>query len=232
MRASRLFAVALALGAAWPAAATEILLVWTGTTGTGTPGDSTIVVSDSQVETLTLELRADIDAVGVNGIFASIEFDRDLGDELNVLSFDELAWSNPTFTRSLAPIAPFLSNTMESSGASEGALYTFEVSTFATGPKNQTLAFGRVVFSTNPANVRNDGADVVSGDLGPDGSGAADAIFDRSEPLHVDITGSVTFGTATVDRRLIRLPALGPGGYGLLLVSFVVFGCTLLRTRR
>jgi len=45
---------------------TSVHLIWTGTTGSGTTGTSAIAVSDTVPETLTLDVRIDVDAAGLS----------------------------------------------------------------------------------------------------------------------------------------------------------------------
>jgi hypothetical protein len=54
-------------------ASPTISLVWTGTTGTGTTGSSSIFASPGDV--LALDIRINIDATGLSGAFVSLAYD-------------------------------------------------------------------------------------------------------------------------------------------------------------
>jgi hypothetical protein len=211
-------AIACALGSATTASATSVNLRWAGgltsfgaITGLGT---DTVTLAPSAVATLTLDIRIAVDAGGLSSAFLSLEFDTDLKDELNYVSFEELTWTGATFMMTMATVTPTLSPlsagllvTQESTyGGQEGKLYTFDTSTTDTAstccPVSTTVAFGRVIFTTTH---NSDGEpDVFSGLFNP----GVDAIFNRAG---TNIGGSVTFGTATVIPEPSTLGLLGLG---------------------
>lgn len=186
---------------------TSVHLIWTGTTGSGTTGTSAIAVSDTVPETLTLDVRIDVDAAGLSTAWLSLAFDQDLENELDLLSFEEIGWTGTMVPGMQTPTfypAWFLHSTQESSAVAEGRFYSFEHTAFFTGPVSTLITFARVVFATNPGNASLDGDDVVSGAFAPDGSGSDDGFFDNGLPRANDVTGSVVFGRAHV----------GPAGDG------------------
>ena len=218
-------------------AETSIKLVWTGATSGGPLGSSSIVVPKHEVTTLTLDVVLEVDGRGASVVWTSLEFDRDLGNELNLLGHAEKYWSNResgNLFRSLAQITSGLRTTVESSSASVGKLYSFEGSQrYRAGPKNTTLTFGRVVFSTNPANLAVDGPDIFSGLFAPDGSGSTDGIFDGVAtgvfPGAVNISSTVSFGTAQV--RLVNTPQVPVPLWAVPLVAGLLFGAARFAKR-
>lgn len=64
-------------------ASPTISLVWTGTTGTGTTGSSSIFASPGDV--LALDIRINIDATGLSGAFVSLAYDS--GSLLGLLGY-------------------------------------------------------------------------------------------------------------------------------------------------
>jgi hypothetical protein len=146
------------------ASATTVQLLWTGssdvanTTGLGT---STVGVAGPGV-TLTLDLVFGIDANGLSAYGLDIEFDREpnLGNELDIVSFQEFTWANAKGTRNLTTLTNGISRTQESNGSVEGQLFGFEAFTLGSGPNNLTLTFARMVFVTNT--VQTDGLDLFS----------------------------------------------------------------------
>ena len=93
-RRAALLGLAVAISA--PASnAISVDLTWTGTTGSGATGGTAIVVSNAVVETLTLDMEITTDSRGLGVAGLSLLFDADLGNELDVISFQELAWNSP-----------------------------------------------------------------------------------------------------------------------------------------
>lgn len=148
------------------AAATSINLVWTGTSGSGSIGSSSISVSATEPETLTLEMILDVDGLGLSYLQVSVQFDRDLRDELDLLSIETLSWSNPKGPGNFIGLG--FETSQESDATAGGEIVTFQGFTLGLGPRNTTLTFARMVFATNPSNLSNDGPDVFSLFLTPD----------------------------------------------------------------
>jgi hypothetical protein len=178
-----------------------ISLQWSGTTGSGSTGGSSITVSNTAVETLTLDLVVQVGSEELVGLFASLQFDVDLGNELDLISFQEIGWSNPMATRKLEPFKRGLLSTQESTDQQAGKLYMFEVTTTGRGATNLSFVFARVVFRTVPGNVASDGDDVSSGFFAPDGSGSSDGAYELPEGAErsVPISQSLSFGAASVN---------------------------------
>ena len=80
------------LGVAGAAGATSVNMVWTGASS-GTINGSSVAVSGTANATLTLDVQIDIDSRGLAAAFMTFDFDTDLGNELNLLSFSEVPWS-------------------------------------------------------------------------------------------------------------------------------------------
>lgn len=202
MRPVHAFLVLIALLSASAASATSVNLRWVGgqassgsITGLGT---DSVFFSPSSVATLTLDIRVAVDAAGLRSAFLSLEFDRDLMNELDIVSFQEISWTammmNTQATPQLTPFSPGVS-TQESTGSQIGKLYTFDLSTASTAsdccPVSTTLAFGRVVFTTHHFVPLDENADIFSGLF----NAGVDAIVDQAGN---DISGTTIFGTARV----------------------------------
>jgi hypothetical protein len=149
----------------------------------------------------------DADAAGVWGAFVSLRFDADLGDELDLISIQELSWSSQA-----------------RSARSAADLFEIENAAFhRQGPSNLSVTIARAVFATNPERVATDGDDIVSGKFSPDGTGRADAVFTSgvADPIG-PVEAVVNFGTARVDRSSVvpvPLPAWGIGLAGGVLAA-------------
>ena len=188
------------LGISSGASASSVDLVWSGTAGgiAAVSGNS-VTVSGSSVATLTLEVTLTSDSRGVSAAFADFNFDTDFGNEVNIVSFTEISWSNTSGLRTLTPLGVGISSSQESTGTQKGTVFGLEGTSGGLGAKNTTLTFARLVFSTT-VNVTNDGNDIFSqGLLGGDGTGVT--IFDA------------TFGGASVN----IVPE--PGTLALLVLS-------------
>jgi hypothetical protein len=165
-----LAATAISLGVSRAADATSVNLRWAGAAGSAVTGLGTSTVTVAGAATLTLDIRIAVDSSGLSAAFLSLEFDRDLRNELNVLSFEEISWTGVMMTAmdtpSMSPLSSGLLTTQESSGSATGLLYTFDLTTVSTAsdccPKSTTLAFGRVVFATNPSSLTRDGGDIFA----------------------------------------------------------------------
>lgn len=187
--------------------------VWTGTTGAGVLGSSTISVSSNAPETLTLDVVLDVDASGLVGLTISAKFDADFGDELNLLSVETLSWSNPKGPRSWISLGYISSQ--ESDAGSEGQTLHLggSSSTFPAGPLNVTLTFARLVFATNRSRIATDGADLFSFAKAPDDFGID----------NLGLTILPEMGSASVN----LIPE--PGSSGLLALGIAVLGLAARR---
>jgi hypothetical protein len=214
-----LLASACLLGIGSEASATSVNLRWLGGTASSGSitglGTSSVTIAPSAVATLTLDIRINADAAGVSAAFFSLEFDTDLLNELNFVSFSELTWTGVAMaTMALPKLEPFaigLSVTQESTGLQKGELYTFDMTTVSTTtdccPASTTVAFGRVVFTTNHVSNGDDGADVFSGLFNV----YVDGMFNQAGG---DIGGTTTYGTARVN-QIPEPSTLGLLGLGL-----------------
>ena len=180
-------------GADHAAAVVTVEIVWTATTGPGTPGGSSIAARPGDV--LTAQLRVAADAAGVCCAAVSVEFDRDLGDELDLVSATELSFAP------LSPLTPGVEGSQESDGAQLGRVLTIEsFSPAAPGPVSSSFALGEITFEVT-ANVVSDGDDVFTGFF----HGGVDAIG-GNDSLEVP---TVDFRSASVERAPGAVPALG-----------------------
>jgi uncharacterized repeat protein (TIGR01451 family) len=159
----------------------EVEVIWTSTTGEGTPGSSAIVAAPG--DELTAELLLTPAVVGLEGYGISIEFDTDLADELDLVSATGIA---PT---GIPPVGGNPESTQESSPSQRG-----NVLSFAAGPGElpvETLVIGELVLVVTE-NVLSDGIDVFSGVFTP-----TDGVF--AVPAGQDASHLVLFRGASVD---------------------------------
>lgn len=203
----------LASGASQEAGAVvNVDVIWKSTTGSGTAGGTSI--SALPGDQLVAEIRVTPDAGGVAGQASSVEFDADLGNELDLVSVVELLPPGMEFNLNSG-----VESSQESSGAQAGNVLTFEsVALTHSGPTAGSYVAAEVTFDVT-ANVSSDGADVFVGEFND-----IDGLFDNS---NTDITPS--YGSATVDLASSGVPALsGPGlvvaSLLLLLGAYTVFG--------
>jgi len=194
---------------AFNASATTIDITFTGTDGLGVVGSNTI--SALPGDTLSASVSISADAAGVSSYGISMLFDTDFGDELNLISVNELLTAPFTFN-----VTPGCASTQESSGAQVGNVLTCEAGTFGAGPSLATVDIMDLVFLVT-ANVATDGFDMETGLF----NSGFDGIFDN-------VGGPVTptFGQAAVD--LLLLPEPGTG----LLVSLGLLGFALRSRKR
>ena len=213
-----------------PAGATTGSLIFTGTTGSGTTGTSEIDVSSTAVETLTLDVVLDVDSAGVCCGMLSVEFDADLGDEVDIVSIHELGWTNAKASQSLAQYGFGIRTSQESSGSVEGHIYGLEAFTYGLGPSNTTLTFARMVFRTKPANLRVDGEDISLGEFSPAGAGNDDGVFTNSTAGDGQ-RATVSYSGASINGGPVEVPAVTPLGLGALLGAGLGVGVWALRRR-
>lgn len=194
---------------AFNASATTIDITFTATDGLGVVGSNTI--SALPGDTLSASVSISADAAGVSSYGISMLFDTDFGDELNLISVNELLTAPFTFN-----VTPGCASTQESSGAQAGNVLTCEAGTFGAGPSLATVDIMDLVFLVT-ANVATDGFDIETGVFNT----GFDGIFDN-------VGGPVTptFGQAVVD--LLLLPEPGTG----LLVSLGLLGFALRSRKR
>ena len=143
------------LVAAAPARATlTVDLVWIATTGSGTPGSSTIEAEPG--DELTLEVAIIVDAAGVESYSLSVEFDPGFTDELDIVStveFDEVPTAQCTPFPSCF-VQPALESfnmgvdaEIESTRLQSGMVQGFEAFTAAPdGPVSFRSPIGEIVF--------------------------------------------------------------------------------------
>ena len=150
--------------------AASVQSIWRGGAGgvVSGIGSSTVVVSDTAVATLSLDVILDIGTQEFFGGQIDFGFDTDLGDELDILNFTEFHWTNAKASQELPQLSAGIVSSQESTAGLPGELVGFEGLAFdfgdggPSGPRNTTLTFARVVFTTNPGNVLTDGPDVFS----------------------------------------------------------------------
>ncbi|MCH2170622.1 hypothetical protein MK489_07540 [Myxococcota bacterium] len=201
-----------ALSLAASASAISVDLVVTDAAGSGIAsfnGNSVTVTEISGTGSFTVDVQLDIGDAGASVAGMSLEFDTDLSNELNVVSYQELNWSlvnmMGTVSRTFTQLSATLASSQESCSGNvatagctepppppgiakppqEGQLYTFEAATTGTGPDNTTLTFARVVFEVNWSNITSDGDDIFSGFFN-----AQDGMFDNGSPSASAYCGS------------------------------------------
>ena len=202
------------------AAQVQVALVWISTTGSGVTGSSDITASHG--DALTAEIRVTADAAGVAGYAISLEFDRDLGDELDLVSTAEV---DTVFTtpNPLSAMTVGVISTQESSGSQLGNVIGYEGVTLFAAPVSQTFTIGTVTFVVT-ANVASDGDDLFTGAF----SAEFDGIGNNANIL---VTDSTVFGTASVNLAS-AVPALPPAAQIALLLLLIGTGIALLRQSR
>jgi len=186
MRNGRLRILGLVLPAllATSAGATPIAeLVFVASSGAGAPGTSTIQAEPGDL--LTAEIRVTAGPEGVSAYGISLEFDVDLGDELDVVSVTELL--PPGFSFSFTP---GVARIQESAATRPGRVLTFEGATLGLGPANRTFVIGELVLRVTDA-LATDGADLVLGLWNP----GVDGLFDNAG---ADLAPSASFGSASI----------------------------------
>jgi hypothetical protein len=181
-------------------AATSVDVTFTATTGAGTPGSNTI--SAAPGDRLTAIVRVYADSAGVSVYGLSLRFDEDLGDELTLVSANELL--NPPFDFNLTQGC---ASTQESTGAQPGEVLFCEAGTFDSGPPPPTTVEIIEVVLQATANVASDGPDLEAGFFH-----AADGMSDNA-----DKPVSPAFGDATVN--LLPEPLIGPPISVVLIVA-------------
>jgi hypothetical protein len=125
--------------------ATTATLLWTGATtsnGSATLNGNSAALSPSASAPLTLDIQIDADSRGVAVASLNIAWDTDLGNEVNLITFEELSWSNLSGNRVLDPIAPGVASSLESTDLASGFLYQLDGTTVGNGPKNTALTLG------------------------------------------------------------------------------------------
>lgn len=153
-----LVASAFALLSAESALATlTVDLIWSGTTGAGTPGDTFIEAEPG--DRLTLDVFITVDEAGVDGYTLSVFFDdmsfRDQLDLVQTEEFDHVATVSCTpFPECFSDFGPELVNLTvgveeenESDAMNGGSVVGFEaVAVDKHGPNDITILIGRIVF--------------------------------------------------------------------------------------
>jgi hypothetical protein len=173
----------LALGATRAQAAPIVSIVFTSQNGVPIAPSSAAIAAPG--DTLTAEIRVTADAAGISSYGVSVDFDIDLGDELDLISASELLPPGFAFNLSAG-----VGGTTESTPAVAGAVETFEAATFAAGPVSTTFTAGTLALVVT-ANVATDGLDLV-----PFLLFGVDGIFDNAG---LDASDAATFVGASVN---------------------------------
>lgn len=132
-------------------------IIWSATTGSGTPGGTTIVAADGDILTADILLTPDATEGGLQGYAISLRFDPLLGNELDLVSAVGM----------VPPIAGWVASgsnpasTLDSTVANVGEVNTFAADTGSAPFMTSQELIGQVQFSVN--NGVDDGIDVFSG---------------------------------------------------------------------
>jgi len=197
-------------------------MVWASTTGTGVGvGTNSIFVDPGDVLVLSIIMQTD-QTLGGHGV--SINFDTDLGNELNLFNpnggqeWSGTSFGTTTMVSNYASIVPGLGPppAVESTGAVAGRINTWE-SGVLSGPlflPVGTYTIGTAKFVANAASI--DGSDLF---LGLFNVGVDEVLNNLNLPIGT--TPGVTYGTASVN--FIPEPGtaspLGLGLMGLVLAG-------------
>jgi hypothetical protein len=232
------------LGITRDAAATATTTLEWGACGGGAGGcagvgTNTLTLAPGGGQTLRLDIFLTHDEpTGLYGHVFSLNFDTDLGNELNLTpGMGPVEWAgsdiNPgPLSEIYGPLT--LNSTVESTGASAGRINNFNSVGFAFLPANGVAytvgtftataparyRVGQVFFNVNRLALSNDGPDVFSGAFND--SGAFNGGFDLTANGDSQVV-TMNFGTASVGTIVIPEPGtvslLGLGFVGLLLAS-------------
>jgi hypothetical protein len=218
-------------------ATATVTLIWGACTGVGCAGvgTSTLTVGAGGGQSVRLDVYMSHDEpTGINGHAFSINFDTDLGDELDFRGTAATEWTgtdtNPgPGTDSYVPFTGGTQGTVESTGAVAGRVNSFESGTVATSNLPRTgVAYSVGTFgAVAPTSYRV--AQIlflVTGNGGIDGADVFSGAFNGLADVTSDGVGNAVtfnFGDATINSPPIPEPAtvslLGLGLLGLVLAG-------------
>jgi hypothetical protein len=196
-------------------AVVNVEVIWASTTGSGIVGGSSINAHPG--DQLVAHIRVTPDAGGVAGQGSSIQFDVDLGDELNLLGVTELLPPGMEFN-----LNPGVESTQESTEGQLGNVLSFEsVAVSINGPAAGSYVAAEVTFEVT-ANVVTDGADVFVGEFND-----IDAMIDNGNAI---ITPA--YGSASVDLAGSGVPALSAPSVVVASLLLALAAVAVIRRRR
>ena len=209
-----LAAVAAVAGPGLAARAASVDLIWTATSGGGTPGGATLAALPGDVVTLTMRLTLG-PGESLSVYFASIRFDEDLADELDLVSVQELSVPDLSIPGVLLePLDAGPEATRESVlGVQSGYVLSCEAATLGAGITTPgTYDLCRFTFSATSQVFTGD-IDVASGLFDPPLDGFVD-------DANVEFTP--TFHGAGIDLRILAPSVPGPAGPWLGVLALLI----------
>jgi hypothetical protein len=220
-----LAAMVCLVGVAKDASATVTFsLIWTSTSGTGIVGTNSIFADPGDVLILSIRMSTD-QTMAAHGI--SLNFDTDLGNELNLFNpAGGAEWSGTSYgsTAMAGTYAPLVLGlgpppAVDSTGATSGRINTFESGKTPSGAflPTGTYTVGTAKFiATANLSTGPDGADVFAGLFNV---GVDEVLNNLNAPIG---TISVNYGDAAI-QQVIPEPGtaslLGLGLLGLVLAG-------------
>ena len=197
-----------------PARAASVDLIWTATSGGGTTGGANLAALPGDVITLTMRLTLG-SGESLSVYFASIRFDVDLSDELDLVAVEELSIPDLSIPGVLLePLDAGPEATQESVlGVQAGHVLSCEAATLGAGITTPgTYDLCRFTF-TATSQVSTGDLDVESGLFAPPLDGFVD---------DANLEFTPTFHGASVDQPIVAPAVPGPTGPFLWVLALLL----------